>query len=45
MRVVSWNLGKRTQHEAAVLEHLDVLGAHVALLQESLVHATARQRG
>ncbi len=27
VRVVSWNLGNRTQHEDAVLEHVDTPGA------------------
>ena len=45
MRVVSWNVGKRTQQQLAVLEHLDTLGADLALLQESRLHATAQQRG
>lgn len=45
MRVMSWNLGKRSRHSRAVLDHLQHLGADIALLQESRIHALAKNEG
>ena len=47
MRLVSWNVGKRSQHKEAVLQHLEDLKADLVLLQESQskVHVLAKERG
>lgn len=45
MRLVSWNLGKRSEHKEAVLQHLEELSADLVLLQESKLHGLAKERG